>query len=108
MAKFNFINTPIEGLYIIEPTVFGDSRGYFMETYNQAEFEFNKLNIKFVQDNESKSGKGVLRGLHFQKTNLIFRGQSRSFGADGISRFLHGSGIMFISRSAETGRETCI
>ena len=69
MSKFHFINTYINGLYIIEPSVFGDSRGYFMETYNKSEFEINNLNITFVQDNESKSKKGVLRGLHFQKTN---------------------------------------
>ena len=63
----NFIKTEIEGVYIIEPKVFGDERGYFMETYNKNEFEENGLNYEFVQDNESKSKKGVLRGLHFQK-----------------------------------------
>ncbi|MDE6059143.1 MAG: dTDP-4-dehydrorhamnose 3,5-epimerase [Clostridia bacterium] len=68
MGKFNFIKTDIEGVVIIEPTVFGDSRGYFMETYNEAEFKENGLNYTFVQDNQSKSHKGVLRGLHFQKT----------------------------------------
>ena len=64
----NFIKTEIEGLYIIEPKIFGDNRGYFFESYNEAEFKANGLNYKFVQDNESKSKKGVLRGLHFQKT----------------------------------------
>ena len=69
MAKFNFIETEIEGVYIIEPTVFGDERGYFMETYNYNEFKAAGLDMVFVQDNESKSKKGVLRGLHFQTRN---------------------------------------
>lgn len=64
----NFIKTEIEGVYIIEPKVFGDNRGYFMETYNEKVFNDAGLNYKFVQDNESKSKKGVLRGMHFQKT----------------------------------------
>ena len=68
MKKFNFIKTPIEGIFIIEPTVFDDERGYFMETYHKKEFEKNGLNADFVQDNQSKSTKGVLRGLHFQYT----------------------------------------
>ena len=63
-----FVNTPIEGLVIIEPTVFGDNRGYFLESYNKKEFEKAIGEISFVQDNESKSSKGVLRGLHFQKS----------------------------------------
>ena len=62
-----FVNTPIEGLVIIEPTVFGDNRGYFLESYNKKEFEKAIGEISFVQDNESKSSKGVLRGLHFQE-----------------------------------------
>lgn len=66
MGKFNFINTEIEGVYIIETTVFGDQRGYFMETYNENDFKEAGLNVEFVQDNQSKSKKGVLRGLHFQ------------------------------------------
>ena len=57
----------IEGLCVIEPTVYGDNRGYFMETYNKKEMESNGLNMVFVQDNQSLSVKGVLRGLHFQK-----------------------------------------
>jgi dTDP-4-dehydrorhamnose 3,5-epimerase len=68
MGKFKFIKTSIEGVFIIEPTVFGDERGYFMETYHQKEFKEAGLDVKFVQDNQSKSRKGVLRGLHFQKT----------------------------------------
>lgn len=57
----------IEGLCIIEPAVHGDDRGYFMETYNQRDMAENGLNMVFVQDNQSCSTKGVLRGLHFQK-----------------------------------------
>lgn len=67
MSKFKITKCEIDGLYIIEPKVFYDDRGYFMETYNQSEFEKLGLDMKFVQDNESKSKKGVLRGLHFQK-----------------------------------------
>lgn len=67
MGKFNFIKTDIEDVYIIEPTVFGDERGYFCETYNEREFAENGLDYVFVQDNQSRSTKGVLRGLHFQK-----------------------------------------
>jgi dTDP-4-dehydrorhamnose 3,5-epimerase len=62
-----FIETDIEEVTIIEPSVFGDSRGYFLESYNQKKFEEAIGKISFVQDNESKSSKGVLRGLHFQK-----------------------------------------
>ena len=62
-----FVNTSIEGLVIIEPTVFGDNRGYFLESYNKKKFEEAIGKVSFVQDNESKSSKGVLRGLHFQK-----------------------------------------
>ena len=62
-----FVNTPLEGLVIIEPTVFGDNRGYFLESYNKKKFVEAFGKISFVQDNESKSSKGVLRGLHFQK-----------------------------------------
>ena len=62
-----FIETKISDVIIIEPTVFGDTRGYFLESYNQNKFEEFIGNISFVQDNESKSSKGVLRGLHFQK-----------------------------------------
>lgn len=64
----NFIKTEIKDLYVIEPKVFGDNRGYFMETYNENEFKQHGLNYTFVQDNQSRSFKGVLRGLHFQKT----------------------------------------
>lgn len=63
----NFIKTDITEVIIIEPKVFGDSRGYLFESFNQKEFESNIGPINFIQDNESKSSKGVLRGLHFQK-----------------------------------------
>ncbi len=66
-SKFKITKCEIEGLYILEPKVFYDDRGYFMETYNQNDFDELGLNMKFVQDNESKSKRGVLRGLHFQK-----------------------------------------
>ena len=66
MGNFNFIATKIPDLYIIEPKVFGDERGYFMESYSQKDFADAGLTMTFVQDNESKSSKGVLRGLHFQ------------------------------------------
>ena len=56
----------IEGLKVIEPTVFGDNRGYFMETYNYNDFKEAGIDVEFVQDNQSASKKGVLRGLHFQ------------------------------------------
>lgn len=66
MGKFNFIETELQGVFIIEPTVFGDDRGYFMETYHYNEFKGAGIETVFVQDNQSKSKKGVLRGLHFQ------------------------------------------
>lgn len=65
-GNFTFIETKIKDLYIIEPKVFGDERGYFMESYNRADFAEAGLDMVFVQDNESKSKKGVLRGMHFQ------------------------------------------
>ena len=67
MGKITVSKCPIEGLYVIEPTVFGDERGYFMESWNQKDMEEAGLNMRFVQDNQSGSSKGVLRGLHFQK-----------------------------------------
>jgi dTDP-4-dehydrorhamnose 3,5-epimerase len=62
-----YIKTDVEGVYIIEPRVFNDSRGYFFESWKQTEFEEHIGKVNFVQDNESKSCKGVLRGLHYQK-----------------------------------------
>ncbi|PMP80387.1 MAG: dTDP-4-dehydrorhamnose 3,5-epimerase, partial [Mesoaciditoga sp.] len=66
MLKFTKISTSIEGLYIIEPRVFPDERGFFMESYNKRDFTEIGLTMEFVQDNHSRSKKGVLRGLHFQ------------------------------------------
>jgi len=63
----NFLPTPFPGLFLIEPKVFGDHRGYFFESFQQSKFDEAVGKIEFVQDNESKSGYGVLRGLHFQK-----------------------------------------
>lgn len=67
MGQIKVTECPIKGLYIVEPTVHGDNRGYFMETYNQNDMIAAGLNMTFVQDNQSMSVKGVLRGLHFQK-----------------------------------------
>lgn len=67
MGQIKVIECPIEGLYIIESNVHVDTRGYFMETYNQNDMHVAGLDMVFVQDNQSMSVKGVLRGLHFQK-----------------------------------------
>ena len=64
---FQFIETKIPGVMIIQPKVFGDSRGYFMETFKKSDYAAAGIDKEFVQDNESSSTKGVLRGLHFQK-----------------------------------------
>ena len=66
MGQIKVTKAPIEGLYIIEPTVHGDERGYFVETYNGRDMQEAGLTMQFVQDNQSMSLKGVLRGLHFQ------------------------------------------
>ena len=63
----NYIQTEIDGVWLIEPKVFSDERGYFMEAFKKEEFEFHIGTVDFVQDNESKSSFGVLRGLHYQK-----------------------------------------
>lgn len=67
MGKIKVTPCDIKGLYVIEPTVFKDERGYFVETYNQNDFKEAGLDMVFVQDNQSMSVKGVLRGLHYQK-----------------------------------------
>ncbi len=67
MGKIKITKCEIDGLCVIEPSVFGDERGYFMETYNKQDFIDAGLTMDFVQDNQSMSTKGVLRGLHFQK-----------------------------------------
>ncbi|MBQ4564077.1 MAG: dTDP-4-dehydrorhamnose 3,5-epimerase [Lachnospiraceae bacterium] len=67
MGKIKVTRCEIEGLCVVEPSVFGDDRGYFMETYNYNDFKAEGLDMIFVQDNQSMSVKGVLRGLHYQK-----------------------------------------
>ena len=66
-GNFTFIDTPIKGVYVIEVKRFGDNRGYFVETYKKEDFDKAGLCFNFIQDNQSKSKKGVLRGLHYQK-----------------------------------------
>lgn len=68
MSNFTFTETKIKGVFVINVKTFGDARGYFMETYKESDFKAAGLNYTFVQDNQSSSRKGVLRGLHFQKT----------------------------------------
>ena len=67
MSKIKVTPCKLDGLFIIEPAVFGDERGYFMETYNRNDMHEAGLDMVFVQDNQSMSKKGVLRGLHYQK-----------------------------------------
>ena len=67
MSNFIFSTTEIEGVYIIDVKSYGDQRGYFMETYKEPDFQEAGITCRFVQDNQSSSRKGVLRGLHFQK-----------------------------------------
>lgn len=69
MGNFTFNKTDIEGVYIIDVKAYGDHRGYFMETYKEDAFKAAGLDYEFVQDNQSSSRKGVLRGLHFQKNH---------------------------------------
>ena len=70
MGKFTFTQTEIPGVVVIEPQVFGDDRGYFMETYQKDQFAEAGIDKEFVQDNQSRSTRGVLRGLHFQKNHF--------------------------------------
>jgi dTDP-4-dehydrorhamnose 3,5-epimerase len=72
-----FTKTELEGVYILEPRVFTDSRGYFFESYNEQEFQKNGLNYTFVQDNQSFSKYGTIRGLHFQKEYPLVQGLIR-------------------------------
>ena len=69
MGNFTFTETKIKGVYVIDVKRYGDHRGYFMETYQEEAFRAAGLDYRFVQDNQSSSRKGVLRGLHFQKTH---------------------------------------
>lgn len=68
MSNFTFTETAIKGVYMIDVKTYGDARGYFMETYKESDFKAAGLDYRFVQDNQSSNRKGVLRGLHFQKT----------------------------------------
>lgn len=88
MGKFTFIETEVPGIVVIETSVFGDDRGYFMETYHEEEFAAAGITGPFVQDNQSLSGKGVLRGLHFQRRHTqgklvrVLRGRVFDVGVD--------------------------
>ena len=88
MGKFKFTETGIEGMFVVEPTVFEDNRGYFMETYQENDFKDAGYDLTFVQDNQSKSSKGVLRGLHLQvnypqgKLVRVIRGKVFDVGVD--------------------------
>ena len=88
MGKFKFIDTGIEGMFLVEPTTFEDNRGYFMETYNENDFKDAGYDLTFVQDNQSKSTKGVLRGLHLQvnypqgKLVRVIKGEVFDVGVD--------------------------
>ncbi|MGL5459939.1 MAG: dTDP-4-dehydrorhamnose 3,5-epimerase [Cetobacterium sp.] len=70
MNKFKRIETGVKDLIVIEPTIFGDNRGFFMESYSKKDFSKIGMDVEFVQDNHSKSKKGVLRGLHFQTQHV--------------------------------------
>jgi dTDP-4-dehydrorhamnose 3,5-epimerase len=88
MGKFKFTELDIEGMFIVEPTVFEDNRGYFMESYNENDFKEAGYDLTFVQDNQSKSSKGVLRGLHLQvnypqgKLVRVIKGEVFDVGVD--------------------------
>lgn len=88
MGQFKFTDMDIEGMFLVEPAVFEDNRGYFMETYNEADFKNAGYDLTFVQDNQSKSSKGVLRGLHFQvnypqgKLVRVIKGEVFDVGVD--------------------------
>lgn len=88
MSHFEITETPIKGMFVIRPAVFGDARGYFMETYHSEEFRQAGMDKPFVQDNQSSSRRGVLRGLHFQTKNpqgklvRVIRGEVFDVGVD--------------------------
>ena len=112
----NVIKTPIEGLVIIEPRLFGDDRGYFFESFNQREFEREIGPVTFVQDNESKSCYGVIRGLHFQKgehAQAKLQGcQQHGAGFDGdddVQRAQYNRGIItFVSQFCQICQDNFI
>ncbi len=88
MGKFTFTPLELPGLVVVKPTVFGDDRGFFMETWQREEFAAAGLALPFVQDNHSKSSHGVLRGLHFQRQHVqgklvrVLRGAVYDVGVD--------------------------
>ena len=88
MGNFKFTKTDIEGMFVVEPAVYGDNRGYFMETYNENDFKKAGYDLTFVQDNQSQSFKGVLRGLHLQLRNpqgklvRVIKGEVFDVGVD--------------------------
>ena len=88
MGNFKFTKTDIEGMFVVEPAVSGDNRGYFMETYNENDFKKAGYDLTFVQDNQSQSFKGVLRGLHLQlkypqgKLVRVIKGEVFDVGVD--------------------------
>ena len=88
MGQFKFTECDIEGMFLVEPAVFGDNRGYFMETYNENDSKDAGYDLTFVQDNQSSSSKGVLRGLHLQlkypqgKLVRVLKGEVFDVGVD--------------------------
>ena len=92
-----YIETKIKGVFIIEPKVFQDARGYFMEAWKQAEFDEHVGRTVFIQDNESKSSFGVLRGLHYQKGDAS---QAK------LVRVIKGKGSMWLWTSASRVRRS--
>lgn len=96
MSNFTFTETKIKDLYLIDTKVFGDNRGYFMETYVQKDFFEAGLCYRFVQSNQSCSGRGVLRGLHFQKKHPQAK----------LVRVLHGE-VFDVAVDLRKSSETC-
>ena len=97
---FEFVKLDIDGVVLVKPKVYGDHRGFFMETYKKSEFVANGITVEFNQDNHSKSTKGVLRGLHFQKApyaqaKLVRCGRGRIYDVawhqEGNRLLLHGA-----------------
>ena len=113
-GNFTFIHTPIEGVTIVEAKSYGDVRGYFMETYKRPDFIKGGIDAEFVQDNQSSSTRGVLRGLHFQiehpqaKLVRVVSGEVFDVAVDlrpGSSTFGRWEGVVL---SAENGRQLFI
>lgn len=114
MGNFTFTETKIKGVYLIDVKRYGDNRGYFMETYQEKAFREAGLSYRFVQDNQSSSRKGVLRGLHFQKTHpqaklvRVLRGEVFDVAVDlrrGSETYGQWAGVLL---SEENGRQILI